>query len=217
MRARRLAAPGRSLPAPARDTSGQKLPWWGDIELTGGDPAAAERLLREGFEVFHAMGEQGLFSSFAGLLAEALYRQGRLDEAQRMTEEAQIAAPPDDIDAHVRWRAARAKLLARHGQFPAARRLADEALALIPSHAWPVLYAQTLTAKAEVNRLAGAPDQAKASLHEALRIYEDRHAVPLAEETRAALASLAAQPGSKPALAAEPARPVAAIWDSQLP
>ena len=50
-----------------------------------------------------------------------------------------------------------------------------------------------------MNRLAGAPDQAGASLRAALRIYEDRQAVPLAEQARAALASLTAQPGTKPA------------------
>jgi hypothetical protein len=59
-----------------------------------------------------------------------LYAQGRLDEAQQMTEEAQAAAGPADIDAQARWRAARAKVLARGGQFPAARTLLDEAEAL---------------------------------------------------------------------------------------
>jgi len=56
-----------------------------------------------------------------------------------------------------------------------------------------------LVAKAEVDRLAGSPDQAAASLRAALRIYEDRHAAPLAEQARAALASLAAHPGNAPA------------------
>ena len=47
-------------------------------------------------------------------------------------------------------------------------------------------------AKAEVAKLAGAPAEAAASLRTALRIYEDRHAVALADQTRAALASLPA-------------------------
>ena len=49
--------------------------------------------------------------------------------------------------------------------------------------------------KAEVNRLAGAHDQAVSSLRAALRIYEDRRALPLAEQARAALASLSAGAG----------------------
>jgi hypothetical protein len=52
-----------------------------------------------------------------------------------------------------------------------------------------------LVAKAEVNRLAGAPGQAVASLRAALRIYEDHRAPQLAAPIRAALAGLAAQQG----------------------
>ena len=145
------------------------------------------------------MGERGYLSTVVGVLAEAVYLQGRLGEAQQLTEEAEALAASDDIDAQARWRATRAKLLARRRQFPAAHQLAGEAMALVSSTSWAVLQAETLMAKAEVNRLAGAPDQAGASLRAALRIYEDRQAVPLAEQARAALASLTAQPGTKPA------------------
>jgi hypothetical protein len=103
----------------------------GQIELIAGDPAAAERHLREGYEALRAMGERGLLSTITGRLAEAVYLQGRLDEAQQLTEEAQALAVNDDIDAQARWRATRAKLLAQRGQFPEARRLAAEAMA------WP--------------------------------------------------------------------------------
>jgi len=171
----------------------------GIIEQTAGDPAAAERHLREGYEAFRAMGEQGYLSTIAGMLAEAVYAQGRLDEAQRLTEEAQAAAAPDDIDAQSRWRAIRAQVLARRGRFPAALGLADEAVTLISSTSYAVNHAETLMAQAEVNRLAGRRDQAEASLIAALRIYQDRHAVPLAEQAQAALASLTGQPGTKPA------------------
>ena len=171
----------------------------GLIELAAGDPAAAERVLREGYQAFHAMGERGYLSTITGLLAEAVYLQGRLDEAQQLTEEAQALAAADDIDAQARWRATRAKLLARRGQFPAARRLAAQAEALISPTSWAVLQAETLMAKAEVNRLAGSRDQAEASLRAALRIYENRHATPLADQAKTALASLTGQPSTKPA------------------
>jgi ATP/maltotriose-dependent transcriptional regulator MalT len=144
------------------------------------------------------MGERGHRSTLASLLAEALYLQGRLDEAQQMTEEAEAIGPPDDTETHARWRATRAKLLARHHQFPAARQLITEAEALISPTFWMRIKAPILMAKAEVNQLAGDRDQAAASLHAALRIYEDHHAVPLASQVKAALASLAATPGSEP-------------------
>jgi len=126
----------------------------GRIELVAGDPAAAGHHLREAYEAFRAMGERGFLSSVAGWLAEALHAQGRLDEAQQMTGEAQAAASPADIDAQALWRAARAKVLARSGQFSAAHILLDEAEALVSPTSWAALQAHILTARAEVDRAA---------------------------------------------------------------
>ena len=103
------------------------------------------------------------------------------------------------IDAQARWRATRAKLLARSGQFPAAQTLLDEAAALVSPTSWAVLQAEILMARAEVNRLAGEPEHAQASLRAALRIYQDRHATTLADQAAAALANLTGHPSAKPA------------------
>jgi hypothetical protein len=54
-------------------------------------------------------------------------------------------------------------------------------------------------AKAEVDRLAGASGQAADSLRAALRIAQDRHATPLVDQAKAALASLTDQPRTEPA------------------
>jgi tetratricopeptide (TPR) repeat protein len=145
------------------------------------------------------MAERGPLSSVAGRLAEALYTQGRLDEAQQMTEEAQAAAAPGDIDAQARWRAPRAQVLARGGQYPAARALLDEAAALVSPTSWQMLKAEILMARAEVEGLAGEHEQAEASLRAALRIYRGRHATALASRAAAALASRTGQPSTKPA------------------
>jgi len=171
----------------------------GEMELIVGDLAAAERYLREGYDALRAMGERGYLSSFAGALAGVLYAQGRLDDAYQMTEEAQAAAADDDFDAQARWRVTRAKLLAGRGEFPAARRLADEAEALVSPTSSAVTKARILMDKAEVNKLTGAPEQAAASLRAALRISKDRHATVLADQAMAALASLTDHPSAKPA------------------
>jgi len=170
----------------------------GHIELAAGDPAAAERCWREGYEAFSAMGARGYRSTLASLLAEALYLQERLDEAQQMTETAETLSTPDDFETQAWWRATRAKLLARHRQFPAARQLITEAEALILPTCFTRLKAHLLVAKAEVNQLAGDRDQAQDSLHAALRIYEDHHVVPLAGQVKAALTSLAAHERRRP-------------------
>ena len=171
----------------------------GLVGLTAGDPAAAERYAGEGYEAFRAMGERGIRRRHRCLLAEALYAQGRFDEAQQMIDEAQSSRARRHRLTSI-GRLTQAKLLARRGQFAAARQLVDEAEALRDARSPPVAQAEVLEARAEVERLAGAPDQAAASLRAALRIYEDRRATALAERVRAALASLAAtQPGGEPA------------------
>jgi hypothetical protein len=67
----------------------------------------------------------------------------------------------------------------------------DQAEALLAPVASPWDHGWMLVAKAEVNRLAGAPDVAAADLREALRIYEDRRVPALVMPVRVALASLA--------------------------
>ena len=189
----------------AHDRSGAKIKraigaeTAGSNELIAGNPTQAEHYLREAYEAFRAMGLRGQLSSAAGMLAEALYAQGRLDQAQQMTQQAQAAAAPDDTDAQARWRAARAKVLARAGQFPAAHTLLDEADALVSPTCWAALQAEILLARAEVDRLAGAPERAEASLRAALRIYQGRHATPLVDQVTAALANLTGHPSAKPA------------------
>ena len=171
----------------------------GEIELIAGEYAAAEGVMKEGCEAFLAMGERPYRSGAVVRLAEAVYAQGRLEEAQQLAEEAKALATADDVDTRVRCCAIEAKLLARRGQFGAARRLADQAVALISESSYAGLLAQTLVASAEVSRLAGAPEEAEASLRRALRIYEDRRAVAPAEQTRGALASLVGHSGAEPA------------------
>jgi len=180
--------------------SGAKFEWAahaiqfaGRIEMIAGNYAVAERNLRQGYDELCAMGDRGTRATTVTLLAEAAYAQGRLGETQRLTEEAEALAGAEDFDAQARWRATRAKLLARRGQHPAAARLAEEAVALIPATGGAPELAEFLVAQAEVSQLAGALDKAEASLRRALQFYQDRRIVPLAERTRAALASLADQ------------------------
>jgi ATP/maltotriose-dependent transcriptional regulator MalT len=139
------------------------------------------------------MGERGDRANIVTLLAEAAYAQGRLDEALRQTEEGEALAGAGDFDAQGRWRATRAKLLARHGQFRAAARLAEEAVALVPATCEAPERAEFLVAQAEVARLAGAAGQAETGLRRALQFYRDRRMVALAERTGALLASLTRQ------------------------
>jgi predicted ATPase len=159
------------------------------VGLITADPVAAERYSRAGLEVFRSMGHGGGWVvSLACLLADALYDQGRFDDAQQMLDQARAASHPDMLDAT--W-LTQAKLLARRGQFTAARRHAGQAEALLSPASMPLERADVLEAKAEIESLAGALSQAAASLRAAIEIYEDRRAIALAERAKTILASLA--------------------------
>jgi predicted ATPase/DNA-binding SARP family transcriptional activator len=163
------------------------------VGLILGDPVAAEQYAREGYRAFRAMGNRGgLVADLAVLLADALYEQGRFDEAQQVIDEASAELSPATIRAP--W-LTQAKLLARCGQFAAARRLVGQGRARLSPASAPLVQADVLEAEAEVERLAGAPGRAAASLRAALQIYQDRQATRLARQATAALAGLTGQPG----------------------
>jgi predicted ATPase len=188
----------RAASAQSRSTlarSGARYQWavcaviTGQMELATGHPAAAERQLKEAHEALRDMKDRGWVGFAAALMADALYAQDHLDEAQQMTEEAEQVAVPDDHVPQAWWRMVRAKLLARRGDFSAARLLLGQAEALTPP-IWGALQAELLMARAEVDRLAGAHDQAGASLRAAVLICENRRAAALTDRAKAALSSL---------------------------
>jgi predicted ATPase len=163
------------------------------IEEIAGNLAAAEAELKQGCDALRAMGERGFLSSMLAALAEAKYALGRFGEAHQLTEEAEALAAADDLGVQAWSRAIRAKVLAQRGQFTTARRLVGEAETLIAPTSWAITQAEIQVAKAEVSKLAGAPAEAAAILRQALRFYQDRRAVALADRTRAVLASLPAE------------------------
>jgi len=148
----------------------------GEIELLAGDPEAAERELRPACETLERIGELGYLSSAAPPLADALYLQGRDDEAFLVTErwDPKRLTVPEDVDAQVGWLRVRAKLLARRGDFEAAERLAREATARTARTDFLDLHARAVADLAEVLRLAGRSEESAAAVQEAIRLYEQK-------------------------------------------
>jgi class 3 adenylate cyclase len=102
----------------------------GQIELLAEDPLAAEDALRTSYEALTAMGDRAHVATRAAELAEAVYRNGSLDEAWRLTEIAEVTGGDDDIPTQFFWRSVRGKLLACDGRAAEAEALAREAVAL---------------------------------------------------------------------------------------
>jgi predicted ATPase/class 3 adenylate cyclase len=164
----------------------------GMIELLADDAVAAERELRPACERLEAMGELGYLASAAPQLLEALYRQGRFDEALVLSDRwrADRLTAAEDLDAQVGWRAMRAKLLAHAGHLAEAEALAREADALCAGTEDLELRARALTDLADVLRLAGRPHESRVALEEAGRLHERKGNLPAAERIRRRLDDL---------------------------
>ena len=103
----------------------------GMVELTAGDPEAAEAAVRPAYEALAAMGERARLSSRAAILAASVYEQGRLDEALRLADETDAVSAADDLEPQGWLHGVRAKALARLGRFEDAEREARG-----PSSSW---------------------------------------------------------------------------------
>jgi class 3 adenylate cyclase/tetratricopeptide (TPR) repeat protein len=142
------------------------------VELLSGDLDAAEEELRRDYRALEELGEVYYRSTVAALLAQVLSRRSAFEEADRFAAIAQEIAEPDDVLSQVTWRGARAKVLAARGEHGAAEETAREAVSIVGETAEVGLTADALTDLAEVLRLAGRNEEARAPLSEALALYQ---------------------------------------------
>jgi len=111
-------------------------------------------------------------SALSQLLADAMYEQGSYAEAERLTVESEQAARPNDVHDQIRWRAIRAKALARRGEFESAEKLAREAVDSAATTDFLVAHADALFDLAEVLALSDRRDAAAVAAQEAIRYYQ---------------------------------------------
>jgi tetratricopeptide (TPR) repeat protein len=95
--------------------------------LVEGDAEAAEAMVRPAVEGLQRMGDHALLASAGHLLAEALWRSGRADEAMLASVLSEGVTGEDDLAAEMGWRGVRAKILADRGETREAEALAREA------------------------------------------------------------------------------------------
>lgn len=166
------------------------------VELLADNPASVEERLRPGIEFLQRKGETGFLSTTAGYLAEALYLQGRLDEAERFAGLARETAAPDDVTSQVDWRRVRAKVLARRGETEGAESLAREAVELAAGTDYIVQHGDALMDLAEVLRLAGRSADAIPAVRQAIELYERKENAVSAGKARVVMAELSKGPAS---------------------
>jgi class 3 adenylate cyclase/tetratricopeptide (TPR) repeat protein len=155
----------------------------GMAELTCGDPARAEQMLRLGYDVLRRIGERSYLSTTAAFLAQALYEQELYEEAERLTVVSEEAASPDDLGSQVIWRGTRAKVQARRGE-QSAIDLAEEAVALSERTDFLNMQAQACAALGDVLSLHDRLEDARRCLESAARLYDAKGNVASSDRTR---------------------------------
>jgi class 3 adenylate cyclase/tetratricopeptide (TPR) repeat protein len=134
----------------------------GTIELMAGDPVAAERVLREGYELL--LGISGWQGAHGLRLAEALQRQERYAEAAELVDAVEAQTRSGELEDQVHWATIKGPLLARDGRSAEAEEVVRAALTAIKATDALNLHAQTLAALAEVQQHSdgdGADDTAR--------------------------------------------------------
>jgi tetratricopeptide (TPR) repeat protein len=166
--------------------------WFAFVRVWHGDAVAAEDELRPAYDALKRIGETSHFSSIAHALANALYMQGRYEEAEVLTGECKQASRPNDIHSQTLWRSIRAKALARRGELDDARRLGHDAVAFAATSDFLLAHADALSDLGEVYEVAGERQEATRALEGAIELYERKGNVLMANASRARLAVLVA-------------------------
>jgi DNA-binding SARP family transcriptional activator len=156
------------------------------------EPAAAERELRPLYEALKRIGEKSHFCSVATMLAQAVYDQGRYEEADRLAVDAERTARPNDVHSHIVWRGTRAKVRARRGDVEVAEALAREAVAYAEESDFLHSHAEALMDLAEVLEIAGRPQEAVRAVEQAISLHERKGNVIAAARAKERLRALVA-------------------------
>ena len=120
------------------------------------------------------MGLNSSLGETAVPLAEALYAQGRFDEADGTLKAVKDEWASGDASVSAPRLVVRAKLLAADGWTRLAEETADRALRMVRATDWLCLQADALLAHAEVMQTVGRTDEALAGAREALRLATEK-------------------------------------------
>jgi tetratricopeptide (TPR) repeat protein len=158
-----------------------------ELELLAGDPAAAAALGEEGCGLLEQAGERSFLSTAAAYLAQALYALGDLEAAWNRASSAATLGASDDALTQTLSRQVRAKVLAAHDRHTEAEGMAREAIGLADATDLLNIQADAYSDLAHVLMVGEKPDQARAALAQALRRYEGKGNIVMADRVRARL------------------------------
>lgn len=140
-------------------------------ELLAGDVATATEHLQRARAATSAAKQVGLLSSIDAYLAQALLASGGYEEADHAALTSAQAAADEDLFTQLRWRPVRARVLALRGELASALALAKDAVERAATTDDLNAHASALADHAEVLRLAGRDDDARAAADDAIGLY----------------------------------------------
>src|SRR5262249_10254285 len=143
------------------------------------------------------IGELSWLSTIAGLLAEAVHRQGRDEEAEELAAASERSAGAEDAYSHALLRAVRAKIAARRGDGEPAVRWARSPVEPADTADFAPLRVHAGLAAAAAHWSAG--DDPGPPLREALALAEAKGSVADAARTREQIARVGSGEAPGPA------------------
>jgi class 3 adenylate cyclase/tetratricopeptide (TPR) repeat protein len=164
-----------------------------ELQVLANDPVGAEKTLRDALGELEELGDRSYSSTLLAQLAEALYEQGRLDEAEDVLDQGESLSAPDDAINRAWFPTLRAKVLSRRGRLAEAEALARDGVDVsleLKGHIRQRAYAYE--ALADVLHLSGRHEDARQMGERALELYEQKGIVPAIQRTRSFLAELVA-------------------------
>jgi len=174
-------------------TTGWAWPWEMVRRLSAKRSIGSRPALRQGLETLQRIGDVGHQVSVAADLALVLLEMdGREREVLTLADAHVPLMIEDDVDAVVRWDAARARAMARLGDGAEGERLARRSV----ERAWATDYSDlrglTQVALAEVLQGSGRTEEAAEALRKAVAVHEAKGNVVSAAITRQKLEDIEA-------------------------
>src|SRR5581483_3434428 len=125
----------------------------------------------------------GLLGTYVCLLGRELCALGRFEEAEVLARRGRELSNDDPSDTHL-WQQVQALVLAHHGEYQEAERVAREAVAGVEMTDCLIFQGDAWCDLAEILAAAGREEEGAAALAEALDRYERKQNIPLARQVR---------------------------------
>jgi tetratricopeptide (TPR) repeat protein/type II secretory pathway predicted ATPase ExeA len=159
------------------------------VRMLEGQAGLAELPLRAGIDKLAAMGDGELLATTLAMLAQAVYAQGLLQEADDLCGMAAGAGAAEDIVTEVIWRGVKAKILAHLGQLDEAEMLARDAVRLVAPTDLLSHRGDAMLDLAEVLRTCSRTGEYHSVVQTALSLYEKKGNVIGAARARSLLSN----------------------------